>query len=315
MFSSRTLVKNIYLFQDNVGHNVIEEVPQKLESSNQNSRRFIVPSIRDLEVCVPSQKDDTEKIEQIQPESNEKIPTHTEENEENCFKKEKKKDDPIIRKPKISPSQISIYAPLPDDPSPTGAKNSLFYSNLNHEKIPENSLSKNAKNTLARHGAEYPVPDPQFDFSKLKVLQAEEGATYIGELAKGDKAGYGRVISPDGSVYEGFWYRGAKHGKGRQIKKSGKLYCGEYSFGKKEGYGVQCENNGCYYKGMWKGGKKKGKGEGKVILSDYSTYVGDLENGKIHGVGVLKFTDGRVYEGEFYKEIPQGKGISFFFVI
>lgn len=38
-------------------------------------------------------------------------------------------------------------------------------------------------------------------------------------------------------------------------------------------------------------------------------YIGEVFNGKCHGVGIVLFLDGRLYEGQLENNIRQGQGL------
>jgi hypothetical protein len=46
----------------------------------------------------------------------------------------------------------------------------------------------------------------------------------------------------------------------------------------------------------------------KTLNFNASTYVGEVEKGKAHGVGIFTFTDGSTYEGQVKKNKMHGKG-------
>lgn len=50
-------------------------------------------------------------------------------------------------------------------------------------------------------------------------------------------------------------------------------------------------------------------GHGKLLMSDGSFYEGEFNNGEISGSGVRKWTStGNIYEGEFFRGELTGKG-------
>jgi hypothetical protein len=68
----------------------------------------------------------------------------------------------------------------------------------------------------------------------------------------------------------------------------------------KNGYGVDVDKeDGSRYEGTFKNGKYSGKG--KCVWNTGSTYIGEYENGLCHGYGVYKAADGKVLDGEFFK--------------
>ncbi len=46
-----------------------------------------------------------------------------------------------------------------------------------------------------------------------------------------------------------------------------------------------------------------------IIKFGSSTYVGEVKNGKAHGLGVFTFSDGTKYEGKFKRNLFHGEGI------
>ncbi|KAJ8977281.1 hypothetical protein NQ317_015566 [Molorchus minor] len=66
--------------------------------------------------------------------------------------------------------------------------------------------------------------------------------------------------------------------------------------------------DGSVYVGMWSNEGKR-HGEGHIRFSDGTRYDGSFENGLFHGLGVLIFADGAKYEGEFYQGWFHGYGV------
>lgn len=63
-----------------------------------------------------------------------------------------------------------------------------------------------------------------------------------------------------------------------------------------EGYGEETWTDGSIYKGFYRRGKKHGKG-GVFTWVDGTKYEGDFLNGSITGEGVMKYNNGKRYEG------------------
>ena len=49
-----------------------------------------------------------------------------------------------------------------------------------------------------------------------------------------------------------------------------------------------------------------------IIRLDQSMYIGQMKNGKRHGVGVMKYRSGRMYEGEWKDDLREGIGFEKF---
>ena len=64
-------------------------------------------------------------------------------------------------------------------------------------------------------------------------------------------------------------------------------------------------NDGSYYEGEFKDGEIEGHGFRYYALSK-NTYSGKFHLGELHGQGVMKYSDGSVYEGEWRRNRRQG---------
>lgn len=132
---------------------------------------------------------------------------------------------------------------------------------------------------------------------------------------------------PDGRHYEGGMVNGMLSGQGKMFSKDGRLiYEGSYANDRTNGHGIHYINNseryegemqnskyngqGTYYyaQGSWSGEWKDGKRwEGRGLLLFYDDdgkqtggfYNGPFVNGEANGKGILRFADGRRFDGEF----------------
>ena len=55
--------------------------------------------------------------------------------------------------------------------------------------------------------------------------------------------------------------------------------------------------SGAFYEGEWKGGFLDG--EGVYTDEAKNVYEGSFQNGLFHGMGVMKYINGDVYDGEW----------------
>ena len=166
------------------------------------------------------------------------------------------------------------------------------------------------------------------------------GDVYEGEFQKKKPHGVGKMTYKDGRVREGIWndgeieYKGQlnkhwkPHGKGKWFYPNS-TYDGEWQNGKKHGEGTAKMSDGSgWYKGGWKndlpegdgtfkysygiytGGIRAGKGHGNGVMTytNGDTYKGQWKNGRKDGKGKLKFHNGDEYEGEFSNNKLHGKG-------
>jgi len=81
---------------------------------------------------------------------------------------------------------------------------------------------------------------------------------------------------PNGTIYLGQWLVGTqiRHGRGASINKNGSLFEGHY----KEGYR---------------------EGPGRMVTEQGVVHMGSYSSEEWDGHGVLQFTDGREYNGNF----------------
>jgi hypothetical protein len=172
-----------------------------------------------------------------------------------------------------------------------------------------------------------------------------------------------------GDVYEGEYVNEKKHGKGKYTSANGDVYEGDFVEGKKCGQGVFTYSSGNVYSGEYKDGKQNGQVlltpllihsftdvpprltqhinalflvvQGTYTYASGNVYVGQYENGKMHGKvsisptaccmgifnkqtcmcdaiclvmcdgtqGVYTYASGNVYDGEWKKGKKEGFGV------
>jgi len=88
------------------------------------------------------------------------------------------------------------------------------------------------------------------------------------------------------------------NGKGTYKWKNGLMYEGIMKNNTVSGDGKLTWPDGSYYIGSVVEGKREGLGEYYCMI-DKSNYKGDWKKGLKHGRGVLNFSNGSTYEGEF----------------
>lgn len=135
-----------------------------------------------------------------------------------------------------------------------------------------------------------------------------DGDRYEGDWQADQLHGHGVYTWPDGARYEGDWEMdGITFGS--MVYADGSRYEGDWSDGKRHGYGsctVAKEGGGAHrYDGQWQYGALHGYGED--VCPD-GTYRGLHRCGKRHGYGVMVFSNGAVYEGQWADDMPTGYG-------
>ena len=140
----------------------------------------------------------------------------------------------------------------------------------------------------------------------IGVMTYPNGDSYEGEFVNGDIVGSGVLRYKDGKVYQGLVLDGKPNGLGIMTYAKGKIekYEGNFENGEKEGIGKAWFINEAVYSGAWKSGKIEGEGK---ITSSLFDYEGEIANGRFHGFGSIKMSNG-YYVGEWDKGKPDGQG-------
>ncbi|MCP4073914.1 MAG: OmpA family protein [Hyphomicrobiales bacterium] len=110
--------------------------------------------------------------------------------------------------------------------------------------------------------------------------------SYVGKFINGAPAGEGLLVSHDGYRFEGELINGINHGKGKLTTP--------------EGWEI---------KGEIKDGKAIGEAFAYYEDANKDLYVGDIENSKRHGFGMLMMANEDAYVGEFVDGSPSGPGM------
>ena len=136
----------------------------------------------------------------------------------------------------------------------------------------------------------------------------KKGIQYDGTIKNGQPSGHGKMsVQKDGFVsYEGEFENGNRCGKGVHYLRSGNRYEGEFKDGTYHGQGTFFYKQGSW-SGEWKNGKTW-KGKGLILFYDKDGrttgqfYNGYVVNGKAAGKGIMRFPDGKRFDGEFLND-------------
>lgn len=178
-------------------------------------------------------------------------------------------------------------------------------------KAPSSSKEPNpTSNQSSRKITELPKEDGWF------VYMDEIGNEYEGQFVNGMYHGFGSILFTDSTMYEGTFYEGKMEGSGKIYWNSGCIYVGEMQNDLMHGSGYMLYPMGDYYYGDFYEGQITGYGT-KAFLRDstgatenkkYDIYTGEMLNGFLHGYGVMHYTFGGVFYGNYVENIRTGYG-------
>lgn len=142
----------------------------------------------------------------------------------------------------------------------------------------------------------------------------DNGDIYVGEWQQGSLTGKGKYTSEsDKYTYEGNFLNFLMHGYGKKVLPNGDVYEGEFVEDRVCGKGrYTCSDDGSWFYGDWKNDVRV-YGEMHFATNNFAQYhIGEYQNGKINGHGVLFDHGERIYEGEFVDGKAQGQGTYYF---
>ncbi|OMJ86285.1 hypothetical protein SteCoe_12273 [Stentor coeruleus] len=154
----------------------------------------------------------------------------------------------------------------------------------------------------------------------------QNGDYYEGHFKNNQKSGTGTMVWANGDTYKGNWLKDLKHGKGTFISANGDEYEGSWVRGKRQGPGFDKSDNQVF---IWKHDRKIKAFDNETITEAYDIIEKNnlrqedneklCENGDLYVFkqvdneetvfGTLFRLNGDMYEGEFYNDCLQGKGV------
>ena len=161
------------------------------------------------------------------------------------------------------------------------------------------------------------------------------GDVYEGERKASKREGRGTYTFANGNVYEGEWKADKMEGRGTYRYANGNVYEGEWKAGQKEGRGTIKYANGKVLVTSFKQGVPVDEGVGwsadgleawrlhdgevvAIISPEEASNSGERmlgvykgarnESGQMEGRGTFRYTDGKVYEGEYKADQQEGRG-------
>lgn len=138
-----------------------------------------------------------------------------------------------------------------------------------------------------------------------------DGSRYEGQFQEGMMEGTGKYFNSDNEVFEGEWHNSQRHGHGSFTYHDGTIYDGKWQADLRHGQGLMRYADGGVFSGAWANDRRHGQGQ--MTFADGGQYQGSWAEDQRHGYGSLKLGggNGSTYDGEFYEDIPEGKGTLF----
>jgi len=170
--------------------------------------------------------------------------------------------------------------------------------------------------------------DYQDGHAKSAVIQFADGTNYSGECSESTINGKGRMAFRRGDIYEGQFSSGVRNGTGEYEWASGDHYSGAWADDKMSGNGTYSFADGSILKGEFidnsfsKGtydtetelGKYVYSFENRrpvqvqILLSDGSSYTGEMNKYGLNGKAVIVYSNGDVYGGDVKSARKNGYG-------
>ena len=130
------------------------------------------------------------------------------------------------------------------------------------------------------------------------IFVFDNGQRYVGQFSNGRIEGEGALYYPSGDRYLGSFLSGRPHGEGVLIHPDGSRQVGIWSFGQLrqgEEQSAELTSRGGGQTGCISGDCENG--HGTYLSVGGAIYVGEFQNGEIHGQGVCYYADGSKYQG------------------
>lgn len=146
--------------------------------------------------------------------------------------------------------------------------------------------------------------------SGMGLLKMKDGTLYIGDFSKGEITGTGMLLVPEGSfvsncdncsVYVGSWQDGKKSGSGVCYATNGDIiYSGRFNDDHPIDKYNSTNNSPLRYYSQFED-------------ADGNIFLGEVNNGKFNGFGVIVFNNGDLWLGNFRDGIKKGVGLHLFY--
>ena len=215
----------------------------------------------------------------------------------------------------IQPPSTTPTPPAPTPPAPTGspaqkqleeqARRAGTSARAVFEKAKEAS---NAARTMAGEARIAAARAARSGLENAERITADDGASYVGQVADGKRQGLGVLEFKDGDRQAGEWKNNILNGLGTERLSNGQRYEGQWNTGLPAGLGVREKPGSERAEGNFAVGRLEGLGTRRVLSEPALTQTGQFEGGTLNGLGVEILPNGERYEGMFRAGKRHGYG-------
>ncbi|HTE37431.1 MAG TPA: protein kinase [Reyranella sp.] len=203
---------------------------------------------------------------------------------------------PTPSAPAVSPAQKQ----LEDQAQRAGASARAVFEKAKEASDAARTMAGEARIAAARAA--------QSGLENAERITADDGASYVGQVADGKRQGLGVLEFKDGDRQAGEWKNNILDGLGTERLSDGPRYEGQWSTGLPAGLGVREKPGSERAEGNFAVGRLEGLGTRRVLSEPTMTQTGQFEGDTLNGLGVETLANGERYAGTFRAGKRHGYG-------
>ncbi len=202
------------------------------------------------------------------------------------------------------PQTSTPAAPAPSAPEPAQPDKELL-AQAQHAVDEARAIYEKAKDTsatartMAGEARIAAARAAQANLENAQRITADDGASYIGQVADGKRQGLGVLESKDGDRRAGEWQADQMEGRGTERLPDGARYEGQWREGRPTGLGVMEKPGVEREEGSFIAGKLEGPGLHRTLGTTSIVQMGEWHGDSLDGPGVETVGDSERYEGSF----------------
>jgi serine/threonine protein kinase len=204
--------------------------------------------------------------------------------------------EPTPSAPVVSPAQKQLL----DQAQRAGASARAVFEKAKEASDAARTMAGEARIAAARAA--------RSGLENAERITADDGASYVGQVADGKRQGLGVLEFKDGDRQAGEWKNNILNGLGTERLSDGPRYEGQWSTGLPAGLGVREKPGSERAEGNFAVGRLEGLGTRRVLSEPTMTQTGQFEGDTLNGLGVETLAKGERYEGTFRDGKRNGYG-------